>query len=153
MGASTHRFDDHAREACRRTARQTSGMCIAAAMVTAPQRGVLVGRRMHDKMFDLEGSVMHDMCRETLPLFCLISMWTAVHVQSHAALAHSSCVSDLGKGQGCPVSRTLFALTFDPLARRCTSTVTRASLRLCAFVDDIGLAMQRLATQMRGILS
>lgn len=54
----------------------------------------------------------------------------------------------LGIQQGCPRSCTRFALTLDPLVRSYISNATLASSRLCAFEDDIGLALARLPAQL-----
>lgn len=57
-----------------------------------------------------------------------------------------------GIKQVCSLSGTLFALAFDPMIRRYLANITLASSKLCAFADDISLAIARLATQVRAIL-
>lgn len=57
-----------------------------------------------------------------------------------------------GIKQGCPLSGTFFALALDLMVWKYSATITLASSRLCAFADDIGLAIARMATQLRAIL-
>lgn len=59
---------------------------------------------------------------------------------------------DSGIKQGCPLSGTLFALALDPMVRRYLAEVTMASSRLCAFADDVGVAMRDFACQLRELL-
>lgn len=53
-----------------------------------------------------------------------------------------------GIKQGSPLSGTLFAIMLNPLIRRYLFTGTLASTQLCAFADDIGLALARLVVQL-----
>lgn len=65
------------------------------------------------------------------------------------------CRLRLGSGikQGCPLSGTLFALCLDPLIRCYMCRITFASSRLCAFADDIGVAMMRIVSHVLPILA
>lgn len=53
-----------------------------------------------------------------------------------------------GMKQGCPLSCTAFVLCLDPPFRRHMFQVTYASSRLCAFVDDVGIALLNLRDEL-----
>lgn len=57
-----------------------------------------------------------------------------------------------GIKQGCPLSGALFALALNPIIRRYLASLTLVSSKFCAFADDIGLAIARMALQLGAIL-
>lgn len=57
-----------------------------------------------------------------------------------------------GMKQGCPLSGTLFALALDPLIRHYLMTTTLHSSAICAFADDLGIAMLNMYPQIPVIL-
>lgn len=58
-----------------------------------------------------------------------------------------------GIKQRCPLSGTLFALTLDRLIRHYLCTITLRSSVICAFADDLGLAMLDMYRQLPIILA
>lgn len=57
-----------------------------------------------------------------------------------------------GIKQGCPLFGTIFALTLDPLIRHYLSELTLRSSCICAFADDIGLALLNVYKQLPSVM-
>lgn len=57
-----------------------------------------------------------------------------------------------GIKKGCPLSGALFALTLDPLIRRYLSELALRSSCICAFADNIGLALLNVYAQLPPVL-
>lgn len=59
---------------------------------------------------------------------------------------------DSGIKQGCPLSGSLFALCLDPLVRCYMANIAFRSSRLCAFADDLGIAVMRCRSHLLAML-
>lgn len=97
-------------------------------------------------------------CMRVMMLPALVRLITALYDDlvveaDFACQSVGSLPTRSGISQGCPLLRTLFALTLCPLFRRYMSTIIFASSRLCTFAGDLGLVLAQLVAQVGLVFS
>lgn len=94
--------------------------------------------------------------RLRLPLILLSVVYALYHDLTTAVVFVGETVAEMrmdsGIKQGSPLSGALFALALDTMVRRYLAELTMASSRLCAFADDVGVAMWDMARQLRELM-